>query len=175
MMSSFKNTYDSKTRPYVTPSSDFYKRSNIKIPHDAANFSNKKEKTTQNTMSPMMGDMMEMMRCSMQRSIMDQEAERAERALEQARYEEERVEHERQQERSKLAQQQQAQQQNQFMMMMMAMMSQMGCGMGGNFGGATFRENSGGEHCKYVLSPHCKDKYSISKQVIQVTKDTKKD
>ena len=89
MMSSFINTYDSKTRPFVTPSSDFYKRSNMKIPHYAANFSNKKEKTTQNTMSPMMGDMMEMMRCSMQHSIMDQEAERAERALERSRYEDE--------------------------------------------------------------------------------------
>ena len=112
MMSSFKKTYDSKTRPFVTPSSNFYKRSNIKIPHDAANFSNKKEKTTQNTMSPMMGDMMEMMRCSMQRSIMDHEAEHAVRALEQAQYKEERAERKRQQEQSKLAQQQQAQQQN---------------------------------------------------------------
>ena len=49
-------------------------------------------------MSPMMGDMMEMMRCSMQHSIMDQEAEHAKRALEQARYEEECAERERQQE-----------------------------------------------------------------------------
>ena len=87
---------------------------------------------------------MEMMRCSMQRSIMDQEAERAEHALEQARYEGERAERKHQQERSKLAQQQQAQQQNQFMMMMMTMMNQTGRGMGGNFGGATFGENSGG-------------------------------
>ena len=30
------------------------------------------------------------------------------------------------------------------MMMMMTMMNQTGCGMGGNFGGATFGENSGG-------------------------------
>ena len=75
---------------------------------------------------------------------MDQETERAKHTLKQARYEKEHAERNCQRERSELDQQQQLQQQHQFMMMMMTMMNQTGCGMVGNFGGASFGENSEG-------------------------------